>query len=87
MGFQPSKQGRQELPGLNLQSIIYYNVRAAAILSINLIAAIESTRVPRLQNRHLVKPVLADEKTPTMKGRVSQVGHQKKCLRLTIQPK
>ncbi|CAH3027704.1 unnamed protein product, partial [Porites evermanni] len=35
----------------------------------------------RLENR------LADEKTPTMKGRVSQVGHQKKCLRLTIQLK
>ncbi|CAH3160731.1 unnamed protein product, partial [Porites evermanni] len=41
----------------------------------------------RLENRHLVKPVLADEKTTTMKGRVSQVGHQHKCLRLTIQLK
>ena len=25
----------------------------------------------RLENRHLVKPVLADEKTPTMKGTLS----------------
>ncbi|CAH3152339.1 unnamed protein product [Porites evermanni] len=68
LGFQPSKQGRQEVPGLSLQSII-----------------IESTRLKRLENRHLVKPVLADEKTQTMKGRVSQVGHRKKCLRLSIQ--
>ena len=27
--------------------------------------------VPRLENRYLVKPVLADEKTPTMKGTLS----------------
>ncbi|CAH3146695.1 unnamed protein product, partial [Porites evermanni] len=44
LGFQPSKKGRQELPGLKLQSIIYYTVRAAAILSINLIAAISRKR-------------------------------------------
>ncbi|CAH3183771.1 unnamed protein product [Porites evermanni] len=91
--FQLSKQGREELPGLILQSLIYYTVRAAAILSINLIAAISSFfklhfySLQRLENRHLVKPVLADEKTPTIKGRVSQVGHQKKCLRLGIQLK
>ena len=58
--------GLSEVPEFFIIEILYiYLLSSGSFFKLHFYS------LQRLENRHLVKPVLADEKTPTMKGTLS----------------